>query len=352
MKPQNLLKFFLPLLLASHLVVGAELTSTSYSPTTFVEPSQFVAEIDALSVNTVEEIGGGFYCREVDAVVPLFPSLVRLEWLNYKNAIAEKIGPVFPGPSKESAAWSNSTTSIDQLIVDAKEASNQFLSMCLKISQKTGCSSNFGVDNQYMIKSKKSIESKINEAMTEGLSKEEAIRKIRDTLRGTIIADRVEQIPLIVQALKNSAREMGREVIFINIWNDNRASGYVGIHAKMLFPIYDEKGKDTKRSINAEIQIHLKSIMDGTQQCAKERAHLIYNQMHTLGIDSKIQTSSSMLLYLTALKQSSKDSLGQVLISHQISIQNPLYFSKNFKKVEQYVMKNSSEMHSSSLINR
>lgn len=303
MKSQSL-KFILSFFLLFNVYVGAQLTPT-YSPH---ETSQVVAEIDSQSVNTIEEMGGGVYYREVDAIVPLFPSIVWIEWLNYKNAIAEKIGPIFPGPSKESAKWSNSANTIEQLIADARDASNQFLSMCLNISHKTGCTPNFGIDNQYMIKSKKSIERKIIEGMNAGLKKEEAISKIRDTLRGTIIADNVEQIPLVVQALKNYAREMGREVIFINIWNDNRSSGYVGIHAKMLFPVYDAKGNIIDRNINAEIQIHLKSIMDGTQRCAKERAHLLYNQMHTRSIDPKIQTSSSMLLYLTALKQSPKKS--------------------------------------------
>lgn len=278
-----------------------------YITPTYNKPSQPVLEIDSQSIRTAEKIGGGVYYREVDAIVPFFPALVRAEWLNYKNAISERIGPIHPAPTKESALWKNSATTIDQLIADARMAASYFWEMCLNIAHKTCCVANFGIRNSYMIKSKNSINIKVQESMEIGLSREESVSKIRDALRGTIIAETPEQIPTIVQALKEYAHEMGREFVFTNIWEDNRPSGYVGIHAKMLFPICDKYGSYTQRNIIIEIQIHLRCIMDGTKRCVKEREHLLYEQMRIREIAPEIQTAASTLLYLTALKQCLKN---------------------------------------------
>ena len=268
---------------------------------THTPPSQPIAEIEARAIVASEAIGGGFYSREIDTLVPFFPALVEAEWLKHKAVFAERIGRIAPGPSTASASWSNSAASIDQLITDAKMAAPDFFKMCAEVSLQIGGIANFGIKNQYMVKSKKSIERKVQETQKGGISREESISKIRDVLRGTIIVDTVEQIPLVIQALKEYASKIGREIIFINIWNDNRPSGYVGIHAKILFPIYDNSGKYSQQDINAEIQIHLRSIMDGTERCAKEQAHLLYH--HMPGVDPKIQMAASKLLYLTALKQ-------------------------------------------------
>lgn len=265
--------------------------------------SQPILEIDSKSVKTAEEIGGGVYCHEVDAIVPFFPHLIREEWMKEKNAIAERIGPIYPIFSEKKALWRNSANSIDSLIKDAQMAAPYFWEMCVLIAHKTGATPSFGVGNQNILKSRKSITRKVQESIKLGLSEEEAVSHVRDSLRGTIIVDTPEQIPVVVQSLKEFACEMGREIFFINIWEDNRSSGYVGIHAKMLFPIYDAKKMDTNRNIIVEIQIHLKCIMDGTKTCVKEREQLLYAQMVQQGIDSKIQTTASTLLYLTALKQ-------------------------------------------------
>jgi hypothetical protein len=266
--------------------------------------SQPILEIDIESIKLVEEIGGGIYHSEVDAIVPFFPSLVRAKWLNVKNEIAQRIGPLNPTSTKESTLWKNSATSVESLIKDAQIAAPYFLEKCVLIANKTGTIANFGIGNQYIIKSKKSMERKVKESMLEyGISEEEAVNQMRDSLRGTIIAQTPEQIPLVVQALTEFANEEGREIVFINIWEDNRPSGYVGIHAKMLFPIYDANEVNTQRNIIVEIQIHLSCIMDGTKKCAKEREHLLYEKIREGEVDPEIQTSASTLLYLTALKQ-------------------------------------------------
>lgn len=265
--------------------------------------SQAILEIDSRSVSVVEEMGGGIYYRQVDAIVPFFPDIVNAEWLKLKNSISKRIGYIGPGPSKKTDLWRNNANSIDLLIEDAKLAAPHFLKMCEVTARKTGTLVNFGINNQHMIKSKKSLKRKIRESLSQGDSEEDAVRKVRDSLRGTIIAEIPEQIPLIVHYMKEYARTIGSEAVFINIWEENRSSGYVGVHVKILFPIFDENGIDTGSKIIAEIQIHLRCIMDGTKHSVKEREHLLYEQMMAKGVDPKIQTAASKLLYLTALMQ-------------------------------------------------
>lgn len=265
--------------------------------------SQPLFEIDAKSLYLVEERGGGIYYDQVDAIVPLFPELIQKEWLHDKNLIAKRIGPIFPAPSKESDLWRNSASTVEELVEDIEMASPDFIKMCKWIKSQTKAKLSFGIQNKHMKKSKKSIERKIQEYVKLDFSREDSITKIRDSLRGTFTLEFPEQIPLVVEKMKEYAKEINTKVVFINIWEENRPSGYVGIHAKMLFPILDRDGKETNRNVIIEIQIHLKCIMDGTPTCVKEREHLLYEQMLQKSVDSKIQTAASNLLYLTALKQ-------------------------------------------------
>lgn len=265
--------------------------------------NQLIYEIDFASVYTAEKLGAGFYCQEIDALVPLFPDLARAELLIYKNAIAERIGPIFPSSTHENEIWRNSADTIDLLIEDAKVAAPTFLEICKEISVNTGSGISFGINNRSMIKSKKSILRKVDEViLEEKVVEREAVKKVRDSLRGTIIAETPEEIPFIIESIKKIAQNKGCEVIFINIWEENRLSGYVGIHAKLLLPFNDDKNGSINRKIITEIQIHLRCIMDGTKTCAKERVHLLYEQMHQKKINPEIQSQASALLYLTALK--------------------------------------------------
>lgn len=279
---------------------------SSYTPHDYIQPKSLpILEIDSQSVRIAEEIGGGVYYHEVDAIVPFFPKFVREEWKYYKDKIAKRIGQITPSPSKESALWRNSATSVQMLLKDATMSAPFFWEMCVSIAHQSESTANFGIDNLYMIKSKKSMLRKIQGSMKLGISEKEAVTKLRDALRGTIIAETPEKVFEIVQNIKEFASKKGHEVVFINIWEENRPSGYVGIHAKMLFPVYDSEGLPTDRNIITEIQIHLRCIMDGTKECVKEREHLLYEQMHRRGIEPEIQAAASTLLYLTALKQCS-----------------------------------------------
>ncbi len=250
---------------------------------------------------------GGIYSHKLEAIVPFFSSYIRAEWISYKNEIAERIGVIHHPLNKQSDFWENSSDSIDSLLLDAKIAEPYFRKKCIEIAKRTNSVANFGILDLSIIKSKKSLIRKVKQIVKEkGIPEEWIIPKIRDALRGTIIADIPEQIPSIVDAIKEFAHEEGQEVVFVNLWEESRPSGYVGIHAKMLLPIHEIEKKAPHKYIIVEIQIHLRCIMDGTKECVKEREHLLYDQMRHGGINPELQTAASTLLYLTALKQCPK----------------------------------------------
>lgn len=263
-----------------------------------------VQEIDRRVIRVVEELGGGIYDRDVGAIIPLFPFQIRIEWMKYKNEIIERIGPIYPRESIQSNLWENNARTVDELLEDAWAASSYFREKCLQIAKKTDSEANFGFQDTSIVKSRASLARKVKKtAQKLRISEEEAVAKIRDALRGTIIVDTPEQIAVVVDAIKEFAQSEKREAVFINIWEENRASGYVSVHAKMLLPI-PEKYVSGKKNIIIEIQIHLRCVMDGTMH-----GHFLYEYIRDDKRNSELQTSASTLLYLTALKQCPKSPL-------------------------------------------
>jgi len=259
--------------------------------------------LDIMALNTAMSLGGGVYYNKIGGIVPFFSDLVSQEWENYKNSIYKRIGPIEHNATKASTHWHNSAQSIEALVEDAQIASHYFKEMCLAIARRTQTEASFGINNQHMLKSELSIKRKVVESKRAGLSEAEAVRGVRDALRSTIIADEPEQIQSIIKSLQQVAYNIGREVEFINIWEENRSSGYVGIHAKMLFPVHHPDGITPSRNIIVEIQIHLRCIMDGTSTSVKERIPNLYDARIPKGISPDIQNASSKLLYLAAMTQ-------------------------------------------------
>ncbi len=255
--------------------------------------------LDAKALQTAETVGGGAYNREMDAILPFFPSLLEDAWSSHKKVISKRIGPI---ENHHQLLLKNSANTIEELIDDAKKASPEFIRMLSEISLKTGGVVNFGIENKHMIKNKESIQINVLKSMNAGLAFEDAVKNIRDCLRGTIITESPEQICVIIKSLNDYANRNGREWQFINHWELNHPDGYVGIHAKMLFPIMEDD-LYTHRDITIEVQIHLKCIMDGNKQCIKEKSHKLYYQMLRDKLDQKIQSPASMLLYLTGIKE-------------------------------------------------
>lgn len=255
-------------------------------------------EIDRQAAWEVSKLGGGTYSEELQAIVPVQPRLVHDEWQRNKEIISKRIGKILPLETAESAQWQNTSRTIDALLLDVRQLAPSFLENCSYISLKTDSKLSFGPENAHMIKSKKSLKRKVKQDSQKiGITKEMAVTKIGDALRGTIITSSPTQIKPITEEIKAYAQRVGGKVFFRNYWEEDRQSGYVGVHAKLMLPAGDHW-------VLAELQIHLDAIMDGTMDCVKEREHALYEKGRTGSVDPVLLSGASKLLYLSALRRS------------------------------------------------
>lgn len=142
-----------------------------------------------------------------------------------------------------------------------------------------------------------------------GTSEAESIAKIGDVIRGTLVANKLEQVPRLIQSINELIKDAGGESYDKNFWGDPKplSLGYVGFHKKIRIPLPAKKNQagnsEPERYINMELQIHLKEIMDGTQKCAKELTHRLYKIPEEIAeeTDSSDVISSSQLIYLTSM---------------------------------------------------
>lgn len=284
--------FFLTALLVNHLCsYAAELKAST--------------EIDLHAAIIAEELGGGIYDEEIQATVPTQPKLITEEWKRCKDLISSKIGSINP-PSSEGSSWENSARTIDELLTDASTTAPTFLELAENIAVQTGSITNFGVNNQHMIKSYESLSRKIQKDSADlGISESVATSKIGDSLRGTLITDTAEKVQRVVEMIKFDTNALGGKAVFKNYWEYSRDdSGYIGVHAKIILPVPElNKGVISKRQIVTELQIHLSHIMDGTDECVKERAHLLYEHERQDDYDKSTLSAASQLLFLAALRQ-------------------------------------------------
>lgn len=263
------------------------------------------SEIDLQAAIIAEELGGGIYNEEIQATVPRQPKLITEEWKRCKDLISSIIGSINP-PSSEGSLWENSAHNIEELLTDASTTAPTFLELTENIAAQTGSITNFGVENQHMIKSYESLSRKIQkDSIDLGISETAATSKIGDSLRGTLITDTAEKVQRVVEMIKFDANALGGKAVFKNYWEHSRDdSGYIGVHAKIILPVPElNRGEMSKRQIVTELQIHLSHIMDGTDECVKERAHLLYEHERQDDYDKNALSAASQLLFLAALRQ-------------------------------------------------
>jgi ppGpp synthetase/RelA/SpoT-type nucleotidyltranferase len=260
-------------------------------------------ELDKHAAYIVSDLGGGFFDDEINAIVPVKIEYIHEEWVRSKELIAQRIGQIHPPVSQETTLWKNSAESVDELLRDAQKVASYFRKSCKKIAEQTHSKWNFGPGNVHMIKSKESLECKVlSQSETMGIPVEDAIAQVGDVVRGTIIAESSQDIPKIAEEIQTTICASGGQAAFLNFWQYERDSGYIGIHAKILLPVPGKTGSKEK-FILVELQIHLACIMDGTQECVKERSHSLYEQAKLGNLDVNEVSSALKLLYLTALRR-------------------------------------------------
>ncbi len=245
----------------------------------------------------------GFYSEDLKAVLPTQPILTQLLWEQRKNQVARTIG-VLPNPATlESMLWSNSATTQSELIEQSKKLAPAFKEMCHQIGKQTGTKPYFGEQDRYIVKTPTSLARKVaQDAKVMATSEQDSLAKIGDALRGTIVVDSPTQIPKVVKAIIAQVQQQGGEVVFKNLWAEDRASGYLGVHAKMNLPLPPQEGSSEKGTILVELQIHLKPLMDGTEECVKEYSHGLYERARVGVVNPTDIYTASKLMFLMALQ--------------------------------------------------
>lgn len=244
---------------------------------------------------------GGYFDHTLQSVIPGNYERMEKEWQEIKAEIAHLIGPVPVTTNQESAHWENGSKTVDELLADAHSLAPIFKKDFQEIAVQNRAVVDFGPEGGFIIKSKESLTSKVaRDARTLKISEAEAISKIGDALRGTLIVDDPSRIADLMASIEDYAAAHRGKVVFKNLWEENRESGYVGIHAKLLLPCFSH-GK--VHYLMAEMQIHLDSIVDGTALSAKERTHSIYEFVREEGKSPAELSAASKLLFLAAMQE-------------------------------------------------
>ncbi|MBA2369678.1 MAG: hypothetical protein H0V82_11730 [Candidatus Protochlamydia sp.] len=285
-----------------------------------LEKLETITISDRLVFNFLKDYGGANINKDLDALDPVNGRKVHLAWINFKNTIAKDIGIITPSVTKESRLWSNHASSVEEIILDASLTMPGFKDECAKIANKVGAKMSYGPNDSCAVKTKESLVRKMEtDAKQMGISPKESLKKIGDVLRGTVVVSDSKQIPLVVDGIKDYAGKNGGNVIFKNLWIEERATGYVGVHAKLYLPVINEKGVRSDKMMIVELQIHLDVIMDGSLNCIKEYSHGLYDRLRTGTIDPQLVNPISLTMYASALK--------------------PLADKLQIKKLESYIYK-------------
>lgn len=209
--------------------------------------------------------------------IPTNETDVHEQWYQLKEIVRNAIGDITPKGNAKNAMWQNSATTVDQLYKDASTFVGYFQNDIMKaVEAMVPGTSDTGF--QYVQKNKSSIQAKVNRDTTDRrrsriqyAGQPDPIRLIGDALRGTLVVDTLEQHRDVISNLTELIESQGNSIVYKNVYELDYDSGYVGIHAKLLL-----KNQTTKRSILAEVQIHFRSLNDGTLQCPKEYNHAAY----------------------------------------------------------------------------
>jgi tetratricopeptide (TPR) repeat protein len=148
-----------------------------------------------------------------------------------------------------------------------------------------------------------------------------SVANLGDIVRGSLIADKIDQIPILLNRVIAWVEKNEGKLFVKNFWSDPKplSKGYVGVHARIHMPIppvsanaaeaVNNSPNEPRKYILMELQLHLRAIMNGTLDCAKEFAHRLYKlpEEDAKETASADVISSSQLIYLTSMVKSLYD---------------------------------------------
>jgi len=270
-------------------------------------------------------LGGGFYHRQFQEIVPSDPWLVNRILNCTRSYLYQKIGDIFPQWSGLEIGF-NTAKDYNHLQKDAKAVAPKFIENIKIISKNSGAEPYFGPGDCFALKKAGSLKRKIIQySRLRRISVEQATQQIGDALRGTIIVDHEEQIQDLIRKVNEWVSQEEGNVVWKNGFLEGRDDGYVGIHGKILLPFIGPKRE--RREVQCELQVHFRSILYGSMDCRKERMHNLYKSEDK---SSSVTKSISQLTFLSGM--ASIGNICKVPEKLKELCQNTAPFAKNLCK--------------------
>ena len=227
------------------------------------------------------------------AFVPNSPGEIEKLHSEARETLKRDLGEI---KSDQNFNRTNSALDAGQLRADAEEVAPAFKQMMEKAAEGRG-ETNFGPESCCMLKTEKSLEEKVQGYMTKkGVDRATATSIVPDAVRGTIVLENTKDLGDAARALQEQVRASGGTVEFDNKFLLTEEAGYTAVHAAIKMP--------TKNggTVSSEIQLHLRSVHDGTENSLKERSHKLYKAARDLSPKLKARAmAAQQLLFATGL---------------------------------------------------
>jgi len=215
-------------------------------------------------------------CPEVDCEdfegyrVPRNESKLREIFERGRQAIAKALGGI--GDGAPAAPFSNGARSVEELIADSRATEATLRELIDGAAAAVKGESFYGEGGKNAVKTPESIGHKIRRIMAKNprLTEADAVQKIGDGVRGSLLVDTPDQARAAIAELRARAKKQGTQIVVDNKFADPdqfHKGGYAAIHCDVEFRT---KGG---RTLRGELQVHLKSVYDGTPSCVKDRTH-------------------------------------------------------------------------------
>ena len=247
------------------------------------------------------KFGGATVDLRIGAPVPRNPEAVTQALLKRCKQLEQVIG--LPKHMGVDVMPPNSANSINELVKDSADIAPVFLSILNKAKQITGGTIWAGKDNEFLIKTEESLTRKVTKLQKDfGTDESTVIKNIGDSVRATLIVDSASEMGMAVKKIQTLVESHGGLVDVDNKFVKKNTippeMAYVGVHIAARIK------SDSGKHVNTEIQVHLRSVNDGSLSSPKEESHRVYSKVRESGgnDDEKKKGNSAMsLIFASAL---------------------------------------------------
>ena len=231
--------------------------------------------------------------------VPDIPAM-QSAWLQKKSQIAAIIGDVVNSDEKATIAkkFINSNVgTVDELFFKAAQIAPEFKAFAQNLSSSVpGTRFTCGENDMFLTKSNSSLTRKVESRMKNSEQDLAYVcSRIGDSVRETFVVEEPVHIKELIDSLQLTLAKHapGSLLVIENKFAPGvqYKTGYVGVHMDLLF-----NSKNTEAgSLIIELQLHLASIFDGTDECPKEYNHCIYDVERVLPNTSEYEQETSVM---------------------------------------------------------